>query len=117
MEIIISNWWIILLLIGLFVIVLKYAKGNKKDYKDLLDQGAIIIDVRTESEYKSGHIKNSVNVPLKDLTYRINEFDKKDNIVTVCAVGIRAESAKKFFESRGYNVANGGRWSNLKDLS
>ena len=117
MEIIISNWWIILLLIGLFVIVLKYARGNKKDYKDLLDQGAIIIDVRTESEYKSGHIKNSINVPLKDLTYRINEFDKKDNIVTVCAVGIRAESAKKFFESRGYNVANGGRWTNLKDLS
>ena len=117
MEIIISNWWIILLLIGLFVIVLKYAKGNKKDYKDLLDQGAIIIDVRTESEYKSGHIKNSINVPLKDLTYRINEFDKKDNIVTGCAVGIRAESAKKFFESRGYNVANGGRWTNLKDLS
>ena len=117
MEIIISNWWIILLLIGLFVIVLKYAKGNKKDYKDLLDQGAIIIDVRTQSEYKSGHIKNSINVPLKDLTYRINEFDKKDNIVTVCAVGIRAESAKKFFQSRGYNVANGGRWTNLKDLS
>jgi len=117
MEIIISNWWIILLLIGLFVIVLKYAKGNKKDYKDLLDQGAIIIDVRTESEYKSGHIKNSINVPLKDLTYRINEFDKKDNIVTVCAAGIRAESAKKFFESRGYNVANGGRWTNLKDLN
>ena len=117
MEIIISNWWIILLLIGLFVIVLKYAKGNKKDYKDLLDQGAIIIDVRTESEYKSGHIKNSINVPLKDLTYRINEFDKKDNIVTVCTVGIRAESAKKFFETRGYNVANGGRWSNLKDYS
>ena len=117
MEIIISNWWIILLLIGLFVIVLKYAKGNKKDYKDLLDQGAIIIDVRTESEYKSGHIKNSINVPLKDLTYRINEFDKKDNIVTVCAAEIRAESAKKFFESRGYNVANGGRWTNFKDLS
>ena len=44
-------------------------------------------------------------------------FDKKDNIVTVCAAGIRAESAKKFFESRGYNVANGGRWTNLKDLS
>ena len=42
---------------------------------------------------------------------------KKDNIVTVCAAGIRAESAKKFFESRGYNVANGGRWTNLKDLN
>ena len=117
MEFIISNWWIVLLLIALLLIVLKYSKGNTKNYKELLNQGAIIIDVRTESEYKSGHIKNSINVPLKDLTYRINEFDKKDNIVTVCAAGMRAESAKKFFESRGYNVANGGRWSNLKDIT
>ena len=117
MEFIISNWWMILLLIAFFLIVIKYAKGNTKNYKELLNQGAIIIDVRTESEYKSGHVKNSINVPLKDLTYRINEFDKKDNIVTVCTAGIRAESAKNFFESRGYNVANGGRWTNLKDLS
>ena len=117
MEFIISNWWIILLLISLFLIFLKYTKGNTKNYKELLNQGAIIIDVRSESEYKSGCRKNSINVPLKDLTYRINEFDKKDNIVTVCAAGIRAESAKKIFESKGYNVANGGRWTNLKDYS
>ena len=111
MEFIISNLWIILFIGILLFIVLKYTKSNKKDFKELLNQGAIIIDVRTESEYKSGHLKNSINVPLKDLTYRINEFDKKDNIVTVCAAGMRAESAKKFFESRGFNVANGGRWS------
>ena len=66
MEFIISNLWVILLLILLFIIVLKYAKGNTKDYKKLLNQGALIIDVRTESEYKSGHIKKSINVPLKD---------------------------------------------------
>ena len=117
MEFIISNWFIILSLIALLLIFLKFSKENKKNYKELLNQGAIIIDVRTEYEYKSGHIKNSINVPLKDLTYRIGEFDKKDNIVTVCTAGIRAESAKKFFESRGYNVANGGRWTNLKDLT
>ena len=51
MEFIISNWWIILLLIALLLIVLKYAKGNTKNYKELLNQDAIIIDVRTESEY------------------------------------------------------------------
>ena len=116
-DFIISNWWIILLITSFLLIVFKYTRSNKTSYKELLNQGAIIIDVRTESEYKSGHIKNSINVPLKDLTYRINEFDKKDNIVTVCAAGMRAESAKKFFESRGYNVTNGGRWSNLKDIT
>ena len=115
MEFIISNWWIILLIITILLIVLKYTIGNKKNYKELLNEGAIIVDVRTESEFKSGHLENSINMPLKDLTYRISEFDKKDNIVTVCALGIRAESAKKYFESKGYKVANGGRWTNLKD--
>ena len=114
-EIILSNWLIILSVILLLLILIKFARGNKKDYKDLIKEGAIIVDVRTESEFKSGHLKNSINMPLKDLTYRISEFDKKDNIVTVCAVGIRAESAKKYFESKGYKVANGGKWTNLKD--
>ena len=82
-----------------------------------MKEGAILVDVRTESEYKAGHIRNSINVPLNDLIYRISEFDKKDNIVTVCAMGIRAESAKKYFESKGYIVVNGGKSSNLKDYS
>lgn len=116
MEFIMSNWWIILLLIFL-LIVLKFPKKNKKNYKELLEDGAIIIDVRSESEFKSGHLNNSINVPLKDLTYRIREFDKKDNIVTVCAAGIRAESARKYFESKGFNAANGGKWTNLEDLA
>ena len=79
MEFIISNWWIILLLISLFLIFLKYTKGNTKNYKELLNQGAIIIDVRSESEYKSGCIKNSINVPLKDLTYITDLLKGMDN--------------------------------------
>jgi len=117
MEFIMSYWWIIILIASLSLLLKKYLKGNKNDYKELLNEGAIIVDVRTEDEYKTGHIKNSINIPLKDLIYRINEFNKGDNIVTVCTVGIRAESAKKYFESKGYRVANGGRWTNLKDYT
>ena len=56
------------------------------------------------------------SVPLKDLMYRGNEFEKEKKYITVCTVGMRAESAKKFFKKRGYQVVNGGRWSTLKDL-
>tara|TARA_B100001248_G_C27191431_1_gene366907 strand:+ start:346 stop:513 length:168 start_codon:yes stop_codon:yes gene_type:complete len=49
-EFIVSNWLIILLLIALFLIVLKYTKGNTKNYKELLNQGAIIIDVREDRQ-------------------------------------------------------------------
>ena len=37
------------------------------NYKELLEQGAIIIDVRSEAEYKRGHIKGAQNIPLQKL--------------------------------------------------
>ena len=49
-EIILSNWLIILSVIFILIILIKFARGNKKDYKDLMKEGAIIVDVRTEDE-------------------------------------------------------------------
>ena len=119
MDFIINNWWLIIVIaltILTVLITLSIFKKPGKNIQEFIDDGAVIIDVRTESEFNSGNIKNSINVPLKDLIYRVKEFDKDKKYVTVCAVGMRAESAKKFFKKRGYQVLNGGRWSNLKDL-
>lgn len=41
--------------------------GAKVNYADLVQQGAIILDVRTKNEYASGHIKGSVNVSVDQL--------------------------------------------------
>ena len=108
---------IIIILVLFFTFkILSIFKKPDRNIKEFIEDGAIIIDVRTESEFKSGNIKNSINVPLKDLMYRVNEFSKEKKYITVCAVGMRAESAKKFFEKKGFQVLNGGRWSTLKDL-
>ena len=115
----INNCCLIVVIVIITIVVIKTLSIFKKPGKNIqefIDDGAVIIDVRTESEFNSGNIKNSINVPLKDLIYRVKEFDKDKKYVTVCAVGMRAESAKKFFEKRGYKVVNGGRWSTLKDL-
>mgnify|MGYP003411451526 FL=1 len=34
------------------------------DFKELVKQGAVIVDVRTASEYKTGHIAGSLNIEL-----------------------------------------------------
>ena len=47
--------------------------------------------------------------------YRVNEFSKEKKYITVCAIGMRAESAKSSLK-KGFQVLNGGRWSTLKDL-
>ncbi len=118
MEYLSNYWWLILIIISIVILISRSFKNLKKtnNIKEFIDNNAVIIDVRSESEFNSGNLEGSVNVPLKDLMYRINEFDKEKKYITVCTVGMRAESAKKFFKKRGYQVVNGGRWSNLKDL-
>jgi len=118
MDLMINNWWLILIIISIVILISRSFKNLKKtnNIKEFIDNNAVIIDVRSESEFNSGNLEGSVNVPLKDLMYRVNEFKKDKKYITVCTIGMRAESAKKFFKKRGYQVVNGGRWSNLKDL-
>ena len=118
MEYLSNYWWLILIIISIVILISRSFKNLKKtnNIKEFIDNNAVIIDVRSESEFNSGNIEGSVNVPLKDLMYRVNEFKKDKKYITVCTVGMRAESAKKFFKKRGFKVVNGGRWSTLKDL-
>ena len=118
MEYLSNYWWLILIIISIVILISKSLNNLKKtnNIKEFIDDNAVIIDVRSESEFNSGNLVGSVNVPLKDLMYRVNEFEKEKKYITVCTVGMRAESAKKFFEKKGYQVVNGGRWSTLKDL-
>ena len=118
MEYLSNYWWLILIIISIVILISKSLNNLKKtnNIKEFIDDNAVIIDVRSESEFNSGNLVGSVNVPLKDLMYRVNEFEKEKKYITVCTVGMRAESAKKFFKKRGFQVVNGGRWSTLKDL-
>lgn len=83
------------------------------NYKDLVKSGAIIVDVRTKSEFNSGHIKGAVNIPLNDLTNQLSKLKKDKPIITCCASGMRSASAKGLLASKGYTVYNGKSWYQL----
>jgi rhodanese-related sulfurtransferase len=87
------------------------------DYKNLVETGAQIIDVRTPSEFSAGHIPNSINIPLTLLTKRITRVGKDRQIILCCASGMRSASAKNTLRSMGYqHVHNGGSWSRLMNM-
>ncbi len=90
--------------------------GNKIDYKQLMQNGAIIIDVRSTGEFTSGHIKDSLNIPLNQLTNNVSKLkNKQQTIITCCASGMRSASAKSILQSLGYeHVYNGGGWYSLQ---
>ncbi len=89
--------------------------GPGVDYTQLVKDGAQIIDVRTPSEFQSGHIRGSINIPLNNLESKLSKIKKDKPVITCCASGMRSASAKGILKSRGYNeVYNGGGWMSLQ---
>lgn len=86
------------------------------DYKSLIQNGAVIIDVRSPQEFKSGHIVGSLNIPLPALKQSLDKISKEKVVITCCASGMRSASAKSILKSAGYReVHNGGGWMSLKN--
>jgi phage shock protein E len=94
---------------------LKGIFGSKVDLQALIQNGAVIVDVRTKEEYHGGHIKNSVNIPLDKLAQNLKKLDKNKPVITCCASGMRSASAKSILKSNGFTeVHNGGAWTSLR---
>jgi rhodanese-related sulfurtransferase len=88
-----------------------------RDYRELVKQGAIILDVRSKGEFMRGHIKGSINIPVDQLSSHLSELrDKNKCIICCCASGMRSNTAKRILKSSGYKeVYNGGSWTGLQN--
>jgi len=89
--------------------------GTSVDYKALVKEGAIIIDVRTPMEFKGGHVKGSQNIPLDRIASQADSIAKKGKtVITVCRSGGRSAQAAGILKSKGVKVFNGGPWGNVE---
>jgi phage shock protein E len=87
----------------------------KVNFKELVNSGAQIIDVRTPGEFKSGHIRGAVNIPLQTISSQLGRIKKDKPVITCCASGMRSASAKSILKSNGFDeVHNGGGWMSLQ---
>jgi phage shock protein E len=94
---------------------LKNLFGPGTDYKALIQEGAIIVDVRTPGEYKSGHIKEARNIPVDTIRSKVGELKKLNKpVITCCASGARSGMAKSILASNGIEAYNGGPWTRLQ---
>lgn len=90
------------------------SSGNDIDYKTLLklvrdNRNVWIIDVRARDEYYSKHIENSINIPLQDISSKIESVvrNKNDMIIVYCEYGGRSLKACNKLKKLGYtNVLN-----------
>ena len=88
--------------------------GSRTDYMALMKRGAVIVDVRTPSEYLGGHIPGSLNIPLQQIPGKLSGIPKEKVVITCCASGMRSGAAKNILKSNRYKeVYNGGSWFGL----
>jgi phage shock protein E len=91
--------------------------GQSVDLKNVINEGAFLVDVRTPGEFAEGHVKGSVNIPLNTVASQLAKFKNKKNIVVFCRSGGRSSQAKSILNQKGFtNVVNGGTWHHVNQF-
>jgi rhodanese-related sulfurtransferase len=85
------------------------------------DPNMVILDVRKETEYADGHIKEAINIPLDHLTDpgSMADLDEQQNIYVHCAGGYRSVIASSLIKRQGiHNIRNiVGGYGQIKELT
>ena len=62
----------------------------------------VILDVRTDGEYRDGHIEGAVNIPVNELEGRLGELEKDNETLVYCRTGNRSGTAVGILKENGY---------------
>lgn len=68
--------------------------------------GTVVVDVRREDEWITGHIAGARHIPIDDLADRIDEVPRDKRLLFICAMGVRSGLACEVAASMGYATEN-----------
>ena len=71
--------------------------------REMVANGAQLVDVRSPQEYGSGAIPGSLNVPLQVIQTADQHLDKTKPVIVFCGSGMRSEQAKGVLSQMGYD--------------
>lgn len=97
--------WIVLVLVVVVLFVLKQrGQVPADDARRLLAEGAVVIDVRSKSEFASGHIEGAINLPLEVVAEKIATVapDQDAPVFLHCMSGTRSAMAARKLRALGY---------------
>ena len=90
---------------------------DAKSIRTNLEQGGLLIDVRSPEEYAQGHFKGAKSIPHLALFEANLPEDKDTPIYLHCKMGPRAELGVTILQERGYtHVTNLGGLEDMEDL-
>lgn len=77
-----------------------------REAKELVDNGAVLVDVREPFEYHAEHAPNARLLPLSELPGAVRDLEQDQTIVVVCRSGNRSASATRFLKGQGLDAVN-----------
>jgi rhodanese-related sulfurtransferase len=96
-------------LVGLNLLYGRFRQVHLTRVRELVEQGAYILDVREEAEFAAGHLLHAVNIPLSQLRSRLDEIPKDRPVYVHCRSSQRSYNAVCALQQRGwhnvYNIA------------
>lgn len=98
--------------IAAFLLFKRLGQVSGAKARELVQQGALLLDVRTAAEFSSGHLPGAVNVPVSELPMKAANL-KLGRVVVYCASGTRSAVARSILKARGFEAFNLGgmhRW-------
>ncbi|MBZ0307611.1 MAG: rhodanese-like domain-containing protein [Anaerolineae bacterium] len=79
------------------------AEVSVADAAALRDDGAFVLDVREQDEWDAVHIPGAHLIPLGELSSRLSELPKDQEIVVVCRSGNRSASGRDILKDAGFS--------------
>lgn len=83
-----------------------FARVTPAQAAELLESGAVLVDVREPHEWQAGHAPKARHIPLGQLERRLGELPPGRPLVTVCRSGARSSRAAALLAGQGRAVSN-----------
>lgn len=77
---------------------------DKQQLEKMVEQGAILVDVRSPQEFEEGHLEKAISLPEYEIRRNVNEIlpDKLQTIIVYCSTGHRGQKAQCILQRLGY---------------
>ncbi len=82
-----------------------YGNVDVGEARDLIAEkaGLVILDVRTVSEFESGHLEGAINIPVEVLSSHLSGLNQNDELLVYCRTGNRSTTAVGILRESGYD--------------
>lgn len=114
-----STWIVIVVAIAAFLLVKRLTQANPAAAREWLNKGSLVIDVRSEAEYREQHLPGTINIPLDRLGDEIARHapKKEQPLLLHCRSGARSGTGTSALKKMGYqHVFNLGSYERAEKI-